>query len=115
MARAWTKSQESAMNIDGKTLLVSAAAGSGKTSVLTERIIRGLIRKEDPISLSKLLVVTFTRAAAAELKSRIAKALSDALAEDPGNAHLSQQLLLLGSDRAKNQGWLPRHATRSIA
>lgn len=97
MGRTWTASQESAMNLRGKLLLVSAAAGSGKTSVLTERIIRSLTDKESTSDLSRMLVVTFTRAAAAELKGRIAAALTDALAEDPGNARLSQQLFLLGS------------------
>ena len=97
MGRTWTPSQEAAMQIDGKTLLVSAAAGSGKTSVLTERIIRKLTDTEHPADLSRMLIVTFTRAAAAELKGRIAKALTDAMAKDPENAHLSRQLFLLGS------------------
>ena len=97
MARSWTPSQEAAMSLRGKTLLVSAAAGSGKTSVLTERIIRTLTDKENPADLSRLLVVTFTRAAAAELKGRIAEALSAALAEDPSNSRLSEQLMRLGS------------------
>ena len=97
MGRTWTPSQEAAMQIDGKTLLVSAAAGSGKTSVLTERIIRKLTDKDHPADLSRMLIVTFTRAAAAELKGRIAKALTDAMATDPENAHLSRQLFLLGS------------------
>ena len=97
MARTWTPSQETAMTLRGKTLLVSAAAGSGKTSVLTERIIRSLLDSDHPADLSRMLVVTFTRAAAAELKSRIAEALSSALAENPANKHLSAQLFLLGS------------------
>ncbi len=97
MARTWTTSQQAAMDIRGKLLLVSAAAGSGKTSVLTERIIRTLTDREHPADLSRMLVVTFTRAAAAELKSRIAAALTEALAEHPGDAHLSRQLFLLGS------------------
>ena len=97
MGRTWTPSQEAAMRIDGKALLVSAAAGSGKTSVLTERIIRKLTDTEHPADLSRMLIVTFTRAAAAELKGRIAKALTDAMATDPENAHLSRQLFLLGS------------------
>ena len=85
------------MNIRDKMLLVSAAAGSGKTSVLTERIIRLLTDKEDPADLSRLLIVTFTRAAAAELKARISAALTSALVERPGDPHLSRQLFLLGS------------------
>ena len=97
MGRTWTPSQEAAMQIDGKTLLVSAAAGSGKTSVLTERIIRKLTDTEHPADLSRMLIVTFTRAAAAELKGRIAKALTEAMAKDPENTHLSRQLFLLGS------------------
>ena len=97
MARSWTPSQEAAMSLRGRTLLVSAAAGSGKTSVLTERIIRTLTDKENPADLSRLLVVTFTRAAAAELKSRIAEALTTALAADPSDRRLSAQLMQLGS------------------
>ena len=97
MGRSWTPSQQAAMQIDGKTLLVSAAAGSGKTSVLTERIIRKLTDTEHPADLSRMLIVTFTRAAAAEMKGRIAKALTEAMAADPENAHLSRQLFLLGS------------------
>ncbi len=97
MARTWTKSQEVAMTLRDKTLLVSAAAGSGKTSVLTERIIRSLLDSEHPADLSRMLIVTFTRAAAAELKGRIASALSAALSEHPENRHLSKQILLLGS------------------
>ncbi len=97
MARTWTQAQQNAMLGDLKLLLVSAAAGSGKTSVLTERIIHSLTDKEHPADLSRLLIVTFTRAAAAELKGRIAEALSSALSEDPGNKHLSRQLLLLGN------------------
>ena len=94
--RSWTPSQEAAMNIRDKMLLVSAAAGSGKTSVLTERIIRLLTEEGSQADLSRILVVTFTRAAAAELKSRIGQALSAALAERPGDEHLSKQLFKLG-------------------
>lgn len=97
MARTWTPSQEAAMRLRGKTLLVSAAAGSGKTSVLTERIIRSLTDRENPADLSRMLIVTFTRAAAAELKGRIAEALSRAMAEYPNDPHLQRQLFLLGS------------------
>ncbi len=96
MARSWTDSQQKAITLKGKTLLVSAAAGSGKTSVLTQRIIQSLLDPHDPADLSRMLVVTFTRAAAAELKSRISQALSDALARDPSNERLSKQLFLLG-------------------
>ena len=91
----FTKAQEAAMTARGRTLLVSAAAGSGKTFTLTQRIIRSII--EEGRDISRLLIVTFTRAAAGELRAKISKALSEAIAENPGNAHLQKQLLLLGS------------------
>ncbi len=96
MARNWTAAQEAAMSTLGRTLLISAAAGSGKTATLTERIIRRLTDPEHPADLSRLLIVTFTRAAAAELRERIAGALSEAIAREPGNRHLQKQLIGLG-------------------
>ncbi len=97
MSQTWTSSQLSAIETKDKTLLVSAAAGSGKTTVLTERIIRSLTDTEHPADLSRLLVVTFTRAAASDLKAKISKALNNALAVHPENSFLSKQLLSLGS------------------
>lgn len=97
MSRNWTEAQLAAINTKNKTLLVSAAAGSGKTATLTERIIRGLTDQDSPADISKMLIVTFTRAAADELKSRIFDALSKALAKDPGNHHLTSQLIQLGN------------------
>lgn len=99
MARNWTSAQIAAMDTRNKTLLVSAAAGSGKTATLTERIIRRITDKNDPADISKMLIVTFTRAAAAELRSRIFGALSDALASDPSSKHLASQLMKIGSAR----------------
>lgn len=96
MARNWTSAQRAAMTTFGQTLLISAAAGSGKTATLTERIIRRLTDSEHPADLSRMLIVTFTRAAAAELKERISSALSDAIEMDPGNQHLQRQLIGLG-------------------
>ncbi|MBE6667294.1 MAG: helicase-exonuclease AddAB subunit AddA [Ruminococcaceae bacterium] len=95
--RIWTKGQSAAINLRGRTLLVSAAAGSGKTATLTERIIRSLTDKEKPSDISKMLIVTFTKAAANELKERIFDALSRALADSPTNRHLNEQLVKLGS------------------
>ena len=69
--RNWTPAQLLAIQASGCDLLVSAAAGSGKTAVLTERLIRRLTDKENPAELSKMLIVTFTRAAASELRERI--------------------------------------------
>ena len=97
MARTWTKSQEAAMKDYQKTVLVSAAAGSGKTSVLTERIIRSLTDPQRQGDLSRMLIVTFTRAAAGEMKGRIAAALSEAMAANPNDERLQRQLFLLGS------------------
>jgi len=96
MAISWTTSQQHAMNVRGKTVLVSAAAGSGKTATLTERIIRRLTDSNDPADISNMLIVTFTRAAAAELRAKIFTALSDALASQPSSKHLTSQLLKLG-------------------
>jgi len=93
----WTAAQEAAMNIRGKTLLVSAAAGSGKTATLTERIIRRITDKDAPADISKMLIVTFTRAAAAELRVKIFAALSSALASDPSSKHLASQLTKVSS------------------
>ena len=93
----WTDSQECAISTSGKTLLVSASAGSGKTATLTERIIRSLTDKNDPKEISKMLISTFTRASAADLKLKISKALTKALKNDPDNTHLSKQLVDLSS------------------
>ena len=90
--RTWTEGQRRAIEVRGKTVLVSAAAGSGKTATLTERLLRRLTDKENPLELSRLLVVTFTNAAAEELRVRIRSALSDALQRQPQNRHLQRQL-----------------------
>ncbi len=97
MSRTWTPAQSAAMSTRNKTLLVSAAAGSGKTATLTERIIRGITDPSSPSDISGMLIVTFTRAAAEELKARIFKALGEALAKDPENKRLTAQLIKLGS------------------
>lgn len=91
----WTQEQEKAVYGEKGNCLVSAAAGSGKTQVLTGRILRRV--QEEGIDISRILVVTFTNAAAAEMRARIAASLSDALVKDPKNKHLQKQLSLLGS------------------
>ena len=78
----WTPSQEAALNARGGNLLLSAAAGSGKTAVLVERVIRRITDPADPVSVSELLILTFTRAAAGEMRTRIAAALSAALEDE---------------------------------
>ncbi len=91
----WTAEQWQAITERGQNLLVAAAAGSGKTSVLVERIIRRITDADDPIGVDQLLVVTFTNAAAAEMRHRIGEALKKALETEPASAHLRRQLALL--------------------
>ncbi|MEE0968117.1 MAG: UvrD-helicase domain-containing protein [Clostridia bacterium] len=92
----WTEAQLSAIETANKTILVSAAAGSGKTTTLTERIIRKITDKESSADIGRFLIVTFTKAAASDLRSKISKALGKALAKDPGNRRLSMQMIKLG-------------------
>ncbi|CQR47015.1 ATP-dependent helicase/nuclease subunit A [Paraliobacillus sp. PM-2] len=91
----WTKEQEQAIYTSGTDTLVAAAAGSGKTAVLVERIIQKLIDKQNPVAIDTLLVVTFTNAAAQEMRNRVAEALESALEVSPESAHLRKQLALL--------------------
>ena len=93
--RSWTEEQESAINTRDRTLLVSAAAGAGKTATLTERIIRSLLDADRPENINEMLIVTFTKAAVAELRERIGRALREAVAENPENDRLRAQLALL--------------------
>ena len=91
----WTKEQLSAIETRNCNLLVAAAAGSGKTAVLVERIIRIITNEDNPVDIDKLLVVTFTNAAAAEMRERIAAAISKALDKEPTSRNLQKQLVLL--------------------
>ena len=93
--RSWTPEQADAINARGGTLLVSAAAGSGKTAVLVQRVIERLTDPAHPSDADRLLVVTFTRAAATEMRERISLRLSELLAQDPSNAGLQRQQILL--------------------
>ncbi len=93
----FTAAQQSAIDEQSKTLLVSAAAGSGKTTTLIERIIRSVTRTENPVMLDRLLVVTFTKATASELRLKISKAVSEAIASDGENETLAKQFALLQS------------------
>ncbi|TVY09146.1 helicase-exonuclease AddAB subunit AddA [Paenibacillus cremeus] len=92
----WTDDQWDAIAIRGHSMLVAAAAGSGKTAVLVERIIRRISDEQDPIDVDRLLVATFTKAAAAEMRHRISEALEKALTANPGSDHLRKQLALIG-------------------
>ena len=108
---AWTNEQQVAIDSRGQTLLLSAAAGSGKTAVLVERIIRRLLDKEYPIDITELLVVTFTKAAAAEMRDRIGTALMKALSEtkDP---RVERQLALLPSAQISTLHAFCQHVIR---
>jgi ATP-dependent helicase/nuclease subunit A len=91
----WTDDQWKAIVSGGQDILVAAAAGSGKTAVLVERIIRKILSRENPVDVDSLLVVTFTNASAAEMRARIGEALEKALKNNPSSLHLRRQLTLL--------------------
>ncbi|WP_017754538.1 helicase-exonuclease AddAB subunit AddA [Calidifontibacillus oryziterrae] len=91
----WTDDQWRAIVTTGNNILVAAAAGSGKTAVLVERIIKKVTSLTDPIDVDRLLVVTFTNAAAAEMRKRIGEALEKEIAKHPSSLHLRRQLTLL--------------------
>ena len=95
MEKRWTDEQRQVMELRGRNLLVSAAAGSGKTAVLVERIIRKITDADHPVDIDQLLVVTFTNAAAAEMRERIGLAIGKALEERPDSVHLQRQQTLL--------------------
>ena len=95
MAVEWTREQKQVISLRNRNILVSAAAGSGKTAVLVERIISVVTDPVHPVDIDRLLVVTFTRAAAGEMKERIGRALEKKLQEDPENEHLQKQGVLL--------------------
>ena len=91
----WTEEQLKAIETRRCNLLIAAAAGSGKTAVLVERIIRIITNEENPVDIDRLLVVTFTSAAASEMRERIASAITKALEKSPNSKNLQKQLTLL--------------------
>ncbi len=91
----WTPKQQEVINARGCNLLVSAAAGSGKTAVLVERILHLICDEENPVDIDRLLVMTFTSAAAGEMRERILKAVEEKLAENPAQEHLQVQAALV--------------------
>ncbi|MFI3171253.1 MAG: helicase-exonuclease AddAB subunit AddA [Eubacteriales bacterium] len=97
MGMKWTEDQQQVIDLRETNILVAAAAGSGKTAVLVERIITRLTKDENPLNVDELLIVTFTEAAAAEMKERILKAIEKALVEEPDNLHLQKQATLIHS------------------
>lgn len=95
MSAKWTEAQQDAIRARKGTVLVSAAAGSGKTAVLVERVMERLCDPVSPTDADRLLIVTFTKAAAAEMKERIASRLAAMLEETPGDQNLRRQQVLL--------------------
>lgn len=95
MSNQWTTEQQQAISKRNCDLLVSAAAGSGKTAVLVERIITRITKDTPPIDIDQMLIVTFTKAAAQEMSQRIGKVLLQQLQEEPKNFHMQNQLTLL--------------------
>lgn len=97
MSVKWTGEQQKVIDLRNRNILVSAAAGSGKTAVLVERIIRRLTEDDTPTDVDRLLIVTFTEAAAAEMKERISAAIEKKLEERPGDIRLERQATLIHS------------------
>ena len=95
MGVKWTTDQQHAIECCKGSVLVSAAAGSGKTTVLVERVIRRLTDEDNPCSAEDLLIVTFTRAATAQMREKIGAAILKRLSEDPTDRHLRRQYMLL--------------------
>ncbi|MGN0459947.1 MAG: helicase-exonuclease AddAB subunit AddA, partial [Ruminococcus sp.] len=91
----WTKNQEDAINSTRGSVLVSASAGSGKTAVLVERVINRITDENNPTPADRMLVVTYTKAAAAEMKERIIARLSQLIKENPFDTNLRRQQLRL--------------------
>lgn len=92
----WTDEQKDAITDRGCNLLVAAGAGAGKTAVLVQRIIEKIMDEENPVDIDRLLVVTFTNAAAAEMRERIGDAITRELEKNPSSSRLQSQLTLLG-------------------
>lgn len=95
MGVTWTEDQQKVIDLRNRNILVSAAAGSGKTAVLVERIVTMVTDKKHPVDIDELLIVTFTKAAAGEMRERIAKALDQRASENPLDVHLERQLTLV--------------------
>lgn len=95
MAISWTDEQKAVIESRNRNLLVSAAAGSGKTAVLVERIIRMITEGEEPLRVDQLLVMTFTKAAADEMRERVLKAVDEKLMENPDSSHLQMQAAMI--------------------
>ena len=97
MATSWTDEQLKVINHKDGNLLVAAAAGSGKTAVLSERVLKLLLDEKAGFDVDRLLIVTFTRAAAAEMRDRIGKKISDYVKDNPFDTHMRRQATLINN------------------
>ena len=95
MGVIWTEEQQKVISLRDRNILVSAAAGSGKTAVLVERILSKICDPKKPVDIDRLLIMTFTRAAAGEMKERISAAIDQKLYDNPDNEHLQRQASLI--------------------
>ena len=95
MGVTWTEEQQKVISLRDRNILVSAAAGSGKTAVLVQRILSKIMDTERPVDIDRLLIMTFTRAAAGEMKERISAAIDQMLYDNPDNEHLQRQASLI--------------------
>ena len=95
MGVTWTEEQQKVISLRDRNILVSAAAGSGKTAVLVQRILSKIMDTERPVDIDRLLIMTFTRAAAGEMKERISAAIDQILHDNPDNEHLQRQASLI--------------------
>ena len=95
MGVTWTDEQQKVISLRDRNILVSAAAGSGKTAVLVQRILSKIMDTERPVDIDRLLIMTFTRAAAGEMKERISAAIDQMLYDNPDNEHLQRQASLI--------------------
>ncbi len=95
MGVTWTEEQNKVIHLRGRNLLVSAAAGSGKTAVLVERIVQKILDKEHPVDIDRMLIVTFTKAAAAEMRERVSGAIEKRMEQEPGSSSLQRQYTLV--------------------
>ena len=99
----WTPDQQKVIELRNRNILVSAAAGSGKTAVLVQRIINMITSKENSVDIDRLLIVTFTKAAASEMRERIGKAIEAELVKNPTNSNLQRQAVLV---RNRLKSWI---------
>ena len=95
MGVTWTKQQQQVIALRDRNLLVSAAAGSGKTAVLVERIVQKVLDAKHPVDIDRMLIVTFTKAAAAEMRERVSQAIEKRLEADPESSRLQRQATLV--------------------